>query len=84
MVFPSEPVNLSVEQLKELNKKLSAMRHDINNSLSVMVALTDLLRRQPDSTGTMLEKLAEQPKRINESIIKFSLEFEGAFGIRRM
>jgi hypothetical protein len=44
MAFPTEPVTLSVGQLQELNRKLSDMRHDINNHLSLMVAALELIR----------------------------------------
>ena len=32
-----KPVSLSAEQIDELNRKLSTMRHDINNNLSLIV-----------------------------------------------
>ena len=38
MGLPSQPVTLTVEQVSELNRKLSAMRHDINNNLSLVMA----------------------------------------------
>ena len=47
MGLPSEPVTLSIEQLDELNRKLSNLRHDINNHLSLIVAATELIRHKP-------------------------------------
>jgi len=44
MAFPTEPVTLTVGELQELNRKLSDMRHDINNHLSLMVAALELIR----------------------------------------
>jgi len=41
MGLPNQPVTLTVEQLAELNKKLSTMRHDINNNLSLIIAAVD-------------------------------------------
>jgi len=46
---PSQPVTLSVEQIEELNQKLSNMRHDINNNLSLILAATELIRHKPQS-----------------------------------
>lgn len=44
MALPTEPVTLTVGELQELNRKLSDMRHDINNHLSLMVAALELVR----------------------------------------
>jgi hypothetical protein len=54
MAFPTEPVTLSVGELQELNRKLSDMRHDINNHLSLMVAALELIRYRMKK-GTVLE-----------------------------
>ena len=37
MGLPIQPVSLSAEQIDELNRKLSTMRHDINNNLSLIM-----------------------------------------------
>jgi len=83
MPVPSQPVTLSVEQLGELNRKLSNMRHDINNHLSLIVAAMELIRVKPQMAERMLATLGEQPARITESVTKFSGEFERALGITR-
>ena len=43
MSLPCAPVTLSVEQLKQLERKLSAMRHDVNGSLSLVVAAVEMM-----------------------------------------
>lgn len=83
MGLPSEPVTLTVEQLGELNKKLSAMRHDINNNLSLIIAAVDLIRHKPQTIERMMTTLAEQPAKITANMNKFSAEFERVFGITR-
>jgi hypothetical protein len=83
MPLPSQPVTLSPEQLDELNHKLSGMRHDINNHLSLIVAAVELIRLKPQLADRMMVTLAEQPPKITESLTKFSVEFERAFGITR-
>lgn len=83
MPLPTEPVTLSPAQLSELNEKLSGMRHDINNHLSLIVAAMELIRHKPDSAERMLATLGEQPGKISESLKKFSIEFEKTFGITR-
>ena len=83
MGLPTEPVTLNVEQLGELNRKLSSMSHDIRNSLSLIVASAELMRQKPDLVAKMMPRIAEQPARISECIDKFRADFERAFGITR-
>ena len=83
MSLPTEPVTLSVEQIRELNQKLSDLRHDINNHVSVMLASTELLQRRPETAERMLVGLAEQPPKIIELITQFSHDLEAAFHITR-
>ena len=83
MALPSQPVTLSIEQLDELNRRLSTMRHDINNHLSLIMAAVELIRYKPQMSDRMMATLAEQPPKITESLTKFSVDFERAFGITR-
>jgi len=83
MRFPEQSVTLSPEELQELTKKLSRMRHDINNQLSLIVAAAELIRAKPDAADRMLSALLEQPGRISDSVKKFSTEFDRAMGITR-
>lgn len=81
MRMPSQPVQLSVEQIKDLNHKLSVLRHDINNQLSLIQAATELIRHKPQLADRMMATLLEQPPRITAAMTKFSEEFENTFGI---
>jgi hypothetical protein len=83
MRMPSEPVVFSTEQIEDLNHKLSTLRHDINNHLSLIMAATELIRHKPNMAERMMLTLLEQPQRISTAITKFSAEFEEAFGIVR-
>ena len=83
MGLPSQPVTLTVEQVSELNRKLSAMRHDINNNLSLVMAAVELVRCKPELLEKMMVTVSEQPAKISELMAKFSREFEQAFGITR-
>jgi hypothetical protein len=74
---------LTVEQLAELNGKLSSMRHDINNHLSLIIAAVELIRHKPQMAERMLATLVEQPPRIADTLVKFCAEFERALGITR-
>jgi hypothetical protein len=81
MGLPDEPVTLTVEQIDVLNRKLSSLRHDINNHLSLILAAAELIRHKPQMVGPMLNTLADQPPKVVEALVKFSAEFEKAFGI---
>ena len=83
MGLPAQPLTLSVEQIDELNKKLSKARHDINNHLSMVMAAAELIRMKPDSAAKMAERVIAQPPKITDLIRSFSAEFESALGITR-
>jgi hypothetical protein len=74
---------LTPEQVAELNQKLSHMRHEVNNQLSLVVAALELIRFKPDTKEKMLNTISEQPPKIIAEMQKFSSEFEKAFGIVR-
>ena len=78
---PDVPVTLTPEQLRELDKKLSHMRHEINNQLALVVAALELIRFRPELRDKMLETVAQQSPKIMAEIAKFSAEFEQTFGI---
>src|SRR5712671_4250950 len=83
MALPTEPVTLSVEQIEELNRKLSTMRHDVNNHLMLIMTAVELFRLKPESSERMLTMLVEQPQKIAANITKFSGELESALRITR-
>jgi hypothetical protein len=83
MPLPSQPVTLTVEQLADLNGKLSTMRHDINNHLSLIIAAMELIRHKPETTGRMMATLAQQPPKIADALTRFSVEFERSLNITR-
>lgn len=83
MSLSNEPVTLSAEQVEELRKKLSTMRHDVNNHLSLIVAAAELIKLNPDALLRMAATLTEQPPKISEEISRFSAELEKALRIQR-
>jgi hypothetical protein len=83
MESSSRPVTLTPEQIGELIEKLSNLRHEINNNLSLMTAASELVRYKPQMLERMLNTVAQQCPRITESIATFSAEFEKALGITR-
>jgi hypothetical protein len=83
MGLPEQPVTLTAEQVAELNKLLSTMRHDINGDLALIVAAAELIKLNPDITSRMLTTLLEQPPKIRDKADKFSHAFEKALGISK-
>jgi hypothetical protein len=81
--LPDVPATLTPAQVAELNKKLSHMRHEVNNQLALVVAAMELLRFRPEMQAKLLETVAQQPPKITAEIAKFSGEFEQTFGITR-
>ncbi len=80
---PNVPATVTPEQLRELNQKLSHMRHEINNQLALVVAALELIRYRPEMREKMLDTVAQQTPKITSEIAKFSAEFELMFGITR-
>lgn len=83
MGLPSQPITLKIEQVEDLNKKLSSMRHDINNHLSLMMAAVEMVKYKPDMLGRMMDNLIQQPPKITAVVAKFSDEFDKSLGITR-
>jgi len=83
MVLPDKSVTLSAQEIADLNNQLSAMRHDINNNLSLIMAGVELVRLKPETINRMITTLSEQPAKISGNMTKFSAEFEKALGIKR-
>lgn len=83
MTLPTQPVTLTVEQIGELNRRLSNMRHDINNHLSLVLAATELIRSKPHLMERMTATLVEQPPKIAAALQVFSAGFEQMMGIQK-
>jgi hypothetical protein len=83
MTLPEQPVTLTVEQIAELNQKLSHLRHDINGDLALVVAAAELIKLNPDLKEKMMTTLLEQPPKIRDRCDKFSAEFEKFLGITK-
>jgi len=81
MALPTEPVTLSVQQIEELNRKLSNLRHDINGDLALVVAAAELIKLNPEILQRMLTTLLEQPPKIREKLDRFSGDLEKSLGI---
>lgn len=83
MEMPKERVGLDPADVERLNSRLSDMRHNVNNSLSLVIAAAELMKHKPDTAARMLEAISQQPAKVIAEIRAFSDEFEKMFGITR-
>jgi len=81
MQMPCKPTTLSVEQITELNRRLSEMRHNINNHLSTMTLAAELARLKPETVGDSMQRLLQQIPKIRAEITAFSAVAERTLGI---
>ena len=81
MRAPTEPVNLSVEEVAVLAKSFSTMRHDVNNQLALIMAAAELLRAKPQMADRLAQTLSEQPPKISAALNKYCDDFQTAFGV---
>ena len=79
----SGPVTLSEEQIQQLLKNLSDMRHDVIGRLSNIAAAAELIRARPAKIEERLLILLEQPHLAAERIAAFSRELESMLGLDR-
>jgi CRISPR/Cas system-associated endonuclease Cas1 len=83
MESTGQSVTLTAAEVEELNQRLSTMRHDINNHLSLIVATAEMLRLRPQMAERMVTALVEQPPKISAAVGKFCEDFEKSLGVNR-
>ena len=83
MSVPQTPVAVAPEQIAELNRKLSVMRHNVNNHLALVLAASELIKRKPELAQRLIENIVQQPERINLELRGFSEAFETILGSSR-
>jgi hypothetical protein len=83
MASPSQPVELTAEQVTELSQKLADMRHNVNNYLSLILAAGEVMRFRPESAARLLGGMPDHATKITEEIRHFSDDLEQTLGTRR-
>jgi hypothetical protein len=69
-------VTLTGEQLKGLRVRLSDFRHNINNQLARVIAVSELIRRKPESADHFVDSATEISLKIRDDVRSFSDELE--------
>ena len=63
---------ISPEDLEQLRKKFSDIKHSINNALAVMMALSEMSQRQPDYSEKLASTVLAKAPQIVTSLQEFT------------
>jgi hypothetical protein len=83
MGLPTQVITFDPDQVAELHRMLSDVRHSINNHLTLISTAVELIRRDPTGAARLAHTMADRPELIRNEIMRFSAAFEEAFGITR-
>jgi hypothetical protein len=70
MTEPAIP--LSQEDISQLQKKFSEIKHSINNALAVMMALSEMSQRRPDYAEKLASTVLSKAPQIVTSLQEFT------------
>ena len=76
MEAPKQPITFTPAQLDKMVKRVSELRHNINNHLTLIIGAAELIRRKPEMIERMTGSLIDQARKIEEEMKRFSAEFE--------
>ena len=69
----SDPAgSLTQEELAQLQKKFSEIKHSINNALAVMMALSEMSQRRPDYAEKLASTVLTKAPQIVSSLQEFT------------
>ena len=72
---------LSPEELVQLQKKFSEIKHSINNALAVMMALSEMSQRRPDYTEKLATTVLSKAPQIVSSLQEFTQALNEKAGV---
>ncbi len=64
--------HLTAEELGQLQKKFSEIKHSINNALAVMMALSEMSQRRPDYAEKLATTVLAKAPQIVTSLQEFT------------
>jgi hypothetical protein len=69
----SEPASsIPPEEIAQLQKKFSEIKHSINNALAVMMALSEMSQRRPDYSEKLASAVLSKAPQIVTSLQEFT------------
>jgi len=73
---------LSPEELAQLQKKFSEIKHSINNALAVMMALSEMSQRRPDYAEKLTTTVLSKAPQIVSSLQEFTQILNEKAGVK--
>jgi hypothetical protein len=73
---------LSPEELAQLQKKFSEIKHSINNALAVMMALSEMSQRRPDYAEKLATTVLSKAPQIVTSLQEFTQVLNEKTGVK--
>jgi len=73
---------LSPEELVQLQKKFSEIKHSINNALAVMMALSEMSQRRPDYSEKLATAVLGKAPQIVSSLQEFTQLLNEKAGVK--
>ncbi len=74
---------MAPKQIEELNLKLSTLRHDIANHLTVIVTAAEMAANTSEKARQHLTLLFQQIPKIKDAVNGFTAEFDRTLSIKR-
>ena len=74
--------SVTPEELGELQKKFSEIKHSINNALAVMMALSEMSQRRPDYAEKLASTVLTKAPQIVSSLQEFTQALNEKAGIK--
>ena len=68
----SDPANITHEELAQLQRRFSELKHSINNALAVMMALSEMSQRRPDYAEKLASTVLSKAPQIVSSLQEFT------------
>jgi chromosome condensin MukBEF ATPase and DNA-binding subunit MukB len=73
---------LSPDELAQLQKKFSEIKHSINNALAVMMALSEMSQRRPDYAEKLATTVLSKAPQIVSSLREFTQILNEKAGVK--
>lgn len=80
MTDPSQAV--TQEELAQLQRKFSEIKHSINNALAVMMALSEMSQRRPDYAEKLATTVLSKAPQIVSSLQEFTQILNEKAGVK--
>jgi hypothetical protein len=79
----SDPApTITQEELAELQRKFSEIKHSINNALAVMMALSEMSQRRPDYAEKLATTVLSKAPQIVSSLQEFTQALNEKAGVK--